>query len=89
MLFNDAIPKEVYDTVNDVNIPESVIILDFYCIFSYLRPVLSSIDYFVLVTCDEQTQLQRLTDPKLRNISEDLAKKRIEVNFIFYHYKIK
>ena len=76
-IFNYGIPNEVETVIN--NSSSEVVLLDFYCIFSYLQPILDMIDKFVLVTCKEVTQLQRLTDPSKRNIEKSLALRRIQV----------
>jgi len=58
---------------------KDVLILDFYCIFSYLPSCIPYISRFILVTCSQETQLKRLCSSTGRNIDPELAKKRIEV----------
>lgn len=53
-----------------------VILLDFYSIFQYLDQCLGLIDFFVWVTCDQETQYQRLINQ--RKIEPELAQKRIQ-----------
>jgi dephospho-CoA kinase len=54
-IFLNLVPKKILKAIHRMK-PNSVLILDFFMIFSYLQSIAKNIDYFVMVTCSEETQ---------------------------------
>lgn len=55
-IFMDLIPKLCKEAIEQLE-DNSVLILDFYLIFSYLASIIDKINFFVLVTCAPEKQV--------------------------------
>jgi len=89
MIFNEMVPKKVEKHIK-CNMQEDVLLLDFYCLCSYLRDCLQLINKFIFVSCKQETQFRRLTDPEGgRKIEPGLASKRIQSQSIYQKAEIE
>lgn len=76
-IFLDLVPKKVELVLNE-SPANSVVILDFFLISNYLRPIIDRIDFLVFVQCSPERQFERLVSPRFgRKIDEDTARRRI------------